>query len=79
MKNNIAFNISVYTDDNSTFPKPETENNDYWVSILEYFLAKSDTVEIHCWNEEIETIEEIKSILKEKSEMIIKEISPFSK
>lgn len=26
---------------------------------MEYFLAKSDTIEIHCWNVEIDSIEEI--------------------
>ncbi|WHY85923.1 hypothetical protein QNH39_25665 [Neobacillus novalis] len=62
MENNLVFNIPSYTDDNSAFPKPVHRNYDYWVPLINHFLAKSDTIEIHCWNEEIDTIEEIKSL-----------------
>ena len=70
MQSNLVFNISTYSDDNSTFPKPEAGNYDYWVPLLEYFLAKTDIIEIHCWNEEIETIEEITSLCIENIEII---------
>lgn len=64
MQYNLAFNIPTYTDDDSTFPKPDIGNYDYWTALLEHFLTSSNTIEIHCWNEEIETISEIKSLYK---------------
>lgn len=72
MKNNLAFNIPTYTENDSVFPKPENENYDYWVPLIKYFLAKSDTIEIHCLNEEIDTIEEIKK-LRLNTLMVIEE------
>src|SRR4051812_29716217 len=42
----------------------EYEKNNYWVSLMNYYLAQSDTIEIHCWNEEEVVVEETKSILK---------------
>jgi hypothetical protein len=62
LQKNLAFNISTYTCGDSTFPKPDIENYNYWVSLLSYYLKKADTIEIHCWNEEIETIEELDSL-----------------
>ncbi|WP_088015045.1 hypothetical protein [Gottfriedia acidiceleris] len=62
MQNNLVFHIPTYTDDDSTFPKPVNENYDYWDQLIKYFLQKSDTIEVHCWNEEIDTIEEIKKL-----------------
>ena len=73
MKNKLTFNIPTYTDDNSTFPKPVKKNYDYWIPLLEYFLTKSDRIEIHCWNEEIETIEEIKYLHKNDFEIVKEE------
>lgn len=73
MQNNLAFNIPTYTEDHSAFPKPAIESYDYWIPLLEYFLTKSDAIEIHCWNEEIETIDEIKSLHKIEFEMIKEE------
>ncbi|WP_043933863.1 hypothetical protein [Bacillus sp. EB01] len=62
MQKNLAFHIPIYTLDNSAFPKPLNENYDYWVPLISCFLEKTDTVEIHCWNEEVETIKEIKAL-----------------
>jgi hypothetical protein len=62
MQKNLAFNISTYTCGDSTFPKPSIENYNYWVSLFNYYLKKADIFEIHCWNEEIETIEELDSL-----------------
>lgn len=42
----------------------EREKNDYWVPLMNYFLSRSYTIEIHCWNEEEAIIEETKSLLK---------------
>ena len=63
--------IETYTEINSTFPKPKADNYNYWVPLIKFFIDKSDQIEIHCWNEEIETIEEIKSIPKEKLNIVI--------
>lgn len=46
------------------FTVTEYENIDYWVPLMNYFLSKSDTIEIHCWNEEEVVVEETKSMLK---------------
>lgn len=70
---NVTINIPVYTDANSTFPKPVGENYDYWFPLLKFFLTKSDTIEIHCWNEEIDTINEIQSLYNSKMEMVREE------
>lgn len=70
MQYNLAFNIPTYTDDESTFPKPLNGNYDYWTVLFEHFLTCSNTIEIHCWNEEIETISEIKSLCKNEQEIV---------
>lgn len=38
---------------------PCVENLNYWTQIMEYFLDQSDSIEIHCWDEEITVIEEL--------------------
>ena len=44
---------------------------DYWVPLMNYFLSQSDTLEIHCWNEEEVIIEETKSMLEDSFEIIM--------
>ncbi|WP_400247618.1 hypothetical protein AB3U99_11175 [Niallia sp. JL1B1071] len=61
MQKNIIIYIPVYTEENSSFPKTVIGNYNYWLHVVDYFLRKSDCVEIHCWNEEKNIIEEIKS------------------
>ncbi|MGN8842420.1 hypothetical protein ACTNDN_06280 [Niallia sp. HCP3S3_B10] len=61
MQKHIIVNIPFYTEGNSSFPKPVLGNDDYWLQTVDYFLRKSDCFEIHCWNEEAITIEELKS------------------
>lgn len=53
------FEIPIYTEADCSIPKPLVENYDYWIPLLEYFLAKSNTFDIHCWNDEKDTILEI--------------------
>lgn len=48
----------------------EYEKIDYWVPLMNYFLSQSDTIEIHCWNEEAVVVEETKSMLKGSFETI---------
>ncbi len=66
VQNNLAFNIPIYTQDNSTFPKPVNEKYDYWSPLI---LEKSDTIEIHCWNDEIDIIEDINTLSLNTFEM----------
>ncbi|GEM_PF-6590403 len=61
LQKNIIIYIPVYTEENSSFPKPVIGIYNYWLHVVDYYLRKSDCVEIHCWNEETTTIEEIKS------------------
>lgn len=50
---NMIFTISTYTEVDSSFPKPISEHYDYWIPLINYFLVKSDAIEIQCWNEEV--------------------------
>ena len=70
MQYNVAFNIPTYTDDESTFPNPVIGNYYYWIVLFEHFLKSSDTIEIHCWNEEFETISEIKALYKNELKIV---------
>ncbi|MFT9597419.1 hypothetical protein [Mesobacillus sp.] len=45
----------------TTFPL--TDDYEYWRPLVEHFLERTDTVEIHCWNEEQVAIKEIQSVL----------------
>jgi hypothetical protein len=53
------------------FTVSDYEKNDYWVLLMNYFLTQSDTLEIHCWDEEEEVVEETKSIFKNSFETVI--------
>ncbi|MCM3530143.1 hypothetical protein [Cytobacillus oceanisediminis] len=77
MGKNLVFHIPTYTKVNSTFPKPSNDNYDYWVPLINYYLPKSDTIEIHCWNEEIEIIREIKCLNINMLEMQDEKITIF--
>ncbi|MCU9613119.1 hypothetical protein OEV98_06085 [Caldibacillus lycopersici] len=67
---NIAFNIPTYTIDKETFPKPLNGNYDYWVALVAPFLAKSNTIEIHCWNDERGIMEAVTSLPKQAFHII---------
>ncbi|WLR57580.1 hypothetical protein LC048_12425 [Mesobacillus subterraneus] len=43
----------------TTFPLPDDYM--YWKPLVEHFLEGIDIVEIHCWNEEQDVIQEIQS------------------
>lgn len=45
----------------TTFPLPD--DYEYWEPLVSRFLEGTDTVEIHCWNEEQEAIQEVQSVL----------------
>ncbi|WP_421385265.1 hypothetical protein ACOJQI_11030 [Bacillus salacetis] len=63
---NLTVNIPTYTNADSSFPQPVNNSYEYWIAVIEHFLTESDTIEIQCWNEEAETINEITSLLKGK-------------
>lgn len=73
VKNNLVINIHSYTDNDSSIQKPVNKNYKYWFALMEYFLNTADAIEIHCWNEEIETINEMNSIKSERFEIIKEE------
>ena len=56
---NALISIPIYTLENESYPIPIDENYDYWIPIITTFLLKANKVEIHCWNEEREIIDEI--------------------
>ncbi|WP_409250607.1 hypothetical protein V1502_10520 [Bacillus sp. SCS-153A] len=74
---NLTINIPTYSDADSSFPKPVNESYTYWSAIVKHFLVDSNTIEIHCWNEEKEIINEIISLgklemVKEENETIFR-------
>lgn len=64
MQNNIYFHIPSYSGEYISSVVLLEIGYDFWGPLLEYFLVKSDTIEIHCWNVEIDSIEEITSLFK---------------
>ena len=62
MKYQLHFTIQA-------FPDTMLENYDYWVPLMKYFIQKSDTIEIHCWNEEKEVIQETKAFFQDDPEL----------
>ncbi|SFB06741.1 MULTISPECIES: hypothetical protein [unclassified Bacillus (in: firmicutes)] len=69
----LVFHIPNYTKDHSSFPMPIGGGYSYWFPLLSFFLDKANTLEIHCWNEEIETIEEMQTLYKESFEIVAEE------
>lgn len=70
MQFNLVVNIPSFSEEYSTIQKPVDEDYNYWIVLVKHFLDKADTIEIHCWNEEIETINEMNSIKSERFEII---------
>ncbi|WP_449620734.1 hypothetical protein [Robertmurraya sp. Marseille-Q9965] len=62
----IVCSLPTYSSENSSIRLPMCGNYDYWATLIQYFSPKANMVEIHCWNEEVETIKDVKSLFKEK-------------
>lgn len=62
-KTQLQFELTEFADDRGEDRIPASRNYEYWLLLMEYFFAKSDTVEIHCWNEEAAPIAELTSTL----------------
>ncbi|TKC19053.1 hypothetical protein [Robertmurraya kyonggiensis] len=62
----IVCSIPTYTTEDSAIRLPICGNYDYWTALTHYFLPKANTIEIHCWNEEIETIKDVEVLFKDK-------------
>ncbi|ANU14841.1 hypothetical protein B481_3526 [Planococcus halocryophilus Or1] len=60
-KTQLQFELTEFADDRGEERIPAIGNYDYWLLLMEYFIAKSDSFEIHCWNEEVVAIEEFTS------------------
>ncbi|MFS1519181.1 hypothetical protein [Bacillus sp. SM2101] len=50
MTNKMYFSVSTYLKEDSWIGVPL--NYDYWIPLIKHFLKHSNTIEIHCWNEE---------------------------
>lgn len=59
MANSLHFTVPTYTEDDA-FPTPESDG--FWVPLFSPFLKESDGIEIHCWNDEDEIIQELRSM-----------------
>ncbi|MBT2571343.1 hypothetical protein [Planococcus sp. ISL-110] len=59
LKTQLQFELTEFADDRELGRIPAIGNYDYWLLLMEYFLAKSDLFEIHCFDEETETIVEL--------------------
>lgn len=66
----LHFTIPTFTEDLDTFPIPENENYDYWVPLISYFLKQSTIIEIHCWNDEKNVIEETTLLFKDSFKIV---------
>lgn len=53
MENNFFIYINL-TEKNVDF-----QNYKYWYFLIEYFINSADFIELHIWNDEVETIEEL--------------------
>ncbi|MBD7908116.1 hypothetical protein [Sporosarcina gallistercoris] len=69
MNRNVIINVPTYTDLDSDFPEPPEKNYDYWTSLVSFFLKQSNKVEIHCWDDEVETIDGLTSCAAHLSNM----------
>ena len=67
MKYQLYFSISEHGVGEDDYT-PIHEDYSFWVSVMRYFMEKSDSVEIHCWNGEEEVIEETKFFFKGEPE-----------
>ncbi|WP_051556544.1 hypothetical protein [Alkalihalobacterium bogoriense] len=54
----IYFSISIF--ENSPHCIPTDFDYRYWLKLMNRFITRADTIEIHCWEEEKEVIEELK-------------------
>lgn len=70
MKHQLHFTVPTFTEEFEVFPIPETENYDYWVLLMRNFIEQSDTIEIHCWNDEKDIIKETTLLFKDSSEIV---------
>lgn len=68
MKYQLYFTFSTYLIGRDGYTQIQ-EDYSYWVPLMKHFIEKSDTVEIHCWNEEDEVIKETKDLFKEPPEL----------
>ncbi|ALC90456.1 hypothetical protein AM500_12165 [Bacillus sp. FJAT-18017] len=59
MRTNLYFTIPTITDEYSTSTMPYTLKYDYWQPLVNYFIPKADTIEIHCWTEEEQILTEL--------------------
>ena len=73
MSYKLYINLATYTENHSSFPKPEANHYDYWIPLIGFFIDKSDRIEIHCWNSEMEIIQEMKLFHGETLEMVVEE------
>lgn len=70
MKHNLQFTIPTFTEEFDVFPIPDNEKYDYWVPLLKKFIEQSDTIEIHCWNDEKDHINEMTLLFKGVSKIV---------
>ncbi|MGM7680613.1 hypothetical protein ACSVDA_00535 [Cytobacillus sp. Hm23] len=60
MSNKMYFSVSTYVKEDSWIGVPV--NYDYWIPLIKHFLKHSNSIEIHCWNEEQKIIDELMRI-----------------
>lgn len=68
MKENLHFELGVFMDDEFSTRVPENADYGYWLLLTDRFLKTANQIEIHCWNEELEAMEGLKSHLQKQEE-----------
>lgn len=53
MENNFFIYVNFSEENN-------TQDYKYWFTLIEYFIKSANSLEIHLWNEEVETIKELR-------------------
>ena len=62
------FSVPSYST-NEAIDIPCVDNLNFWAQIMEYFLDQSESIEIHCWDEESAVIEELKNVCGDAMEI----------
>lgn len=63
LKTQLQFELTEFADGRESERIPAIGNYAYWLLLMEYFLAKSDQFEVHCFDEDTAAIEELTSNL----------------
>lgn len=68
MKEHLHFEIGAFMEDEFNMYVPENADYGYWLLLMDHVLKTANRIEIHCWNEELEVMEELGGLLRKQEE-----------